>query len=150
MKTIKRIKVHVTRSRIAEGDEVYSRSVRSSRDVAAIARAVLRGEDQEVFLCFHLDNKHKVLGYTEVSRGSISDAAVHPREAFRAAILQGAAAVVFAHNHPSGDPEPSASDVAITARLHAGGKLLGINVLDHVVIGDGAHASFLDAGKLPS
>jgi DNA repair protein RadC len=73
---------------------------------------------------------------------------VHPREVFRAAVLESAAAVIFVHNHPSGDPTPSREDREVTRQLEQAGQLLGIPVLDHVVIGDGSYLSFVEAGLL--
>jgi DNA repair protein RadC len=83
-----------------------------------------------------------------VSEGSLTASIVHPREVFRRAIREAAAAVILVHNHPSGDPTPSPEDEALTARLRAAGDLLGIRVLDHVVIGSGCYVSFVDSGKL--
>src|SRR5207302_8829691 len=100
--------------------------------------------DREVFLALVLDGKNQLLGFNQVSVGSLSAALVHPREVFKAAILANAAAIILVHNHPSGDPEPSPEDRAITGRLKEAGELLGIKVLDHVVIGDGRYVSFAD------
>ncbi len=83
-----------------------------------------------------------------MSVGSLDSAVVHPREVFKPAILSNAAALIFGHNHPSGDPAPSSEDRAMTARLVECGKLLGIQVLDHIIVGDGRHYSFADDGAL--
>jgi DNA repair protein RadC len=94
-----------------------------------------------------LDTKNRVLGFHVVSVGSLGASLVHPREVFKIAILANAASVILVHNHPSGDPEPSAEDRRVTERLKEAGELVGIPVLDHVVIGDGRYVSFTDRGR---
>ena len=93
---------------------------------------------QETFLVICIDSKNRMLNRHMVSLGILDTALIHPREVFRAAILDGAAAVLLAHNHPSGDPTPSAEDVRITKQLVQAGQVVGIKVLDHVVIGRAA------------
>jgi DNA repair protein RadC len=100
--------------------------------------------EQEVFLVLSLDAKHRMISVRQVAQGSATSVEVHPREAFRPAIREGAAAVIFVHNHPSGDPEPSLQDRELTSRLKQAGELLGIPVLDHVILGAGAFASLFD------
>jgi len=97
-----------------------------------------------------LDRKNKVIGLNTVSVGSLTASICHPREVFKAAILANAAAVILGHNHPSGDPQPSQEDRVLTARLAAAGQLLGIEVLDHIIVGDGTEHffSFADVGML--
>ena len=98
---------------------------------------------EEVVVMLVLDNKNNVIGAFEVSRGSLNASIVHPREVFKRALLLNGASIIIAHNHPSGDPTPSREDVDITKRLVEGGNILGINVLDHVIIGDnGRYRSF--------
>lgn len=104
--------------------------------------------DREEFVVVLLDGKNRVIGFHVVSVGSLGASLVHPRETFKAAILANAAAVILIHNHPSGDPEPSTEDRSVTERLKGAGELLGIAVLDHIVIGDGGYASFVEMGKL--
>lgn len=118
--------------------------------VSKILDSILGQESQEVFVCLHLDAKHRVIGYTEVARGSVMGVAVTPSEVFRPAIVNGSVAIVISHNHPSGDPTPSADDIAVTARLLKSAKLLGIKLLDHVIVGHKKHFSFLDQGLLDS
>jgi DNA repair protein RadC len=101
-----------------------------------------------VFKIVLLDAKHVIIRDATVSEGSLTVSIVHPREAFNLAIRESAAAVVFVHNHPSGDPTPSEEDRALTARLVAAGDLLGIRVLDHLIVGDGRYMSFADRGWL--
>ena len=97
-----------------------------------------------------LDRKNTGIGINTVAVGSLTAAVVHPREVFKPALLANAAAILCAHNHPSGDPQPSAEDRALTTRLVEAGKLLGIQMLDHVIVGDGTETyySFADAGTL--
>ena len=98
---------------------------------------------EEVVVMLVLDNKNNVIGAFEVSRGSLNASIVHPREVFKRALLLNGASIIIAHNHPSGDPTPSREDVDITKRLVEGGNILGINVLDHIIIGDnGRYRSF--------
>ena len=111
-------------------------------------RTVLRDERREVFLAALLDVKNRLLRDVRISEGSLAASLVHPREAFGAAVREPAHAVIFVHNHPSGDPTPSDEDFALTRRLVAAGEVLGIRVLDHVVMGEGEWFSFADAGKL--
>ena len=93
--------------------------------------------------------RHRVLGLHTVSVGCLSSSLVHPREVFKPAILAGSAALLVAHNHPSGDPEPSAEDVALTRRLAAAGTLLGIELLDHLILGEaGRFVSLRERGVL--
>lgn len=110
--------------------------------------ARLRDRPHEVFACVFLDNRHRMLHYGELFRGTIDAATVHPREVVREALERGAAAVILAHNHPSGVAEPSAADQAITRRLREALNLVDIRVLDHIVVGDGETVSFVDRGLL--
>ncbi|MBI3800232.1 MAG: JAB domain-containing protein [Deltaproteobacteria bacterium] len=104
--------------------------------------------DREEFIVLLLDAKNKLLGFHVVSVGSLTASVVHPREVFKVAILGNAVALILVHNHPSGDPLPSAEDVAITTRLCQIGEVLGIKILDHVVIGEGRYVSFVEDGYL--
>lgn len=122
-------------------------SFESSRQVFAHCHPWLRDERRELFLAYFLDARHRLITEYEVSRGSLVASLVHPREVFRPAIRVAAAALIVVHNHPSGDPAPSPEDYAVTERLHRAGRLLGISLLDHVVVGDGRYVSFAD-GRL--
>jgi DNA repair protein RadC len=93
-----------------------------------------------------LDTKNRLIKEVKVSEGTLTNSLIHPREAFREAIRESAAAVLFVHNHPSGDPEPSRDDIAVTERLKATGDIVGIKVLDHVIIGDGKYVSLREKG----
>ena len=101
----------------------------------------LRGLERETFCTLFLDARHRPIGRPRWSEGTLTTSLVHPREVFAPALRRAAAAVVVAHNHPSGDPEPSAEDEAVTRRLLEAGQLLGVPLLDHVVIGRGAWVS---------
>ena len=97
-----------------------------------------------------LDNKNRIIKVeSEVTKGSLTSSIVHPREAFKAAIKESAASMVFIHNHPSGDPEPSKEDLQITSRLAEAGNIVGIKILDHIIIGNDKYVSFKDRGIMP-
>ena len=104
--------------------------------------------DRERFICLHLNVKHAVISFEVVSVGSLNFAPVHPREVFKGAILSNSAAIIVMHNHPSGDPEPSAEDIAVTKRLVDAGKLIGIEVLDHIIFGDKGFVSLKERGVM--
>jgi DNA repair protein RadC len=130
--------------------QCYHKQIRSSADASTILHTYLADVDREHFVVILLDQKNKVIGINTVSVGSLTASVVHPSEVFKPAILSNCAALVLAHNHPSGAPQPSQEDRVLTVRLVAAGKLLGISVLDHVIIGDGtsAYFSFADEGLL--
>jgi DNA repair protein RadC len=96
--------------------------------------ALLGNPDREFFVALLLDGKNRITGIHTVSQGSLNQSIVHPRETFKAAILANAAAVILAHNHPSGDLTPSSEDLAITRRLKEAGDILGVKVLDHIIV----------------
>jgi DNA repair protein RadC len=123
---------------------------RASNDAERIARSIYQrlDADKRAFLVTHLDNKNRVNGFKVVSTGSLTASLVHPREVWRAALHLCAAAVIFVHNHPSGEPTPSQEDQEITRRLKETGDILGIRVLDHVVLGQERFFSFSDRGLL--
>lgn len=124
--------------------------ITAPRDVVQYYRPHIQHLRKEVFKSILLDTKHQILKEVTISEGSLSSSLVHPREAFLPAIKESAAAVIFLHNHPSGDPTPSAEDKELTRRLADVGHLVGITVLDHIIIGTGdpGYVSFLDAGLL--
>ena len=108
----------------------------------------LHGRPYEVFACLFLDNRHRVLRYEELFRGTLDGASVHPREVVRRVIETRAAAVILAHNHPSGDPTPSRADIEMTRDVADATKALKIMVHDHVIVGRSGHASFKALGLL--
>jgi DNA repair protein RadC len=110
--------------------------------------AQLRDRPYEVFCCLYLDNRHRLLAFEELFRGTIDRAGVHPREVLRQTLAHNAAAVILAHNHPSGVLEPSQADELITRRLRDALALIDVRVLDHFIIGDGTCFSFAEAGLL--
>jgi DNA repair protein RadC len=117
--------------------------LRTPQSVQDLLRVLIEHEPIEVFVAIMLDGKAKVSGYYEVSRGTLTSSLVHPREVFRPALMHGAASLIVGHNHPSGDPEPSAEDMAVTARLRQAGELLGVPLQDHFIIGsEQRHVSF--------
>jgi DNA repair protein RadC len=129
----------------------YARTpVRSPKDAYALMAPLAAIEPTEVFWVICLDAQHKVSADSVqvVTRGILNSSLVHPREVFREAILRNAAAVILCHNHPSGDPTPSADDRAVTAQLAAAGRLLDIPVHDHIICGAGRFTSFAEQGLI--
>jgi DNA repair protein RadC len=123
--------------------------VSTPEDVVHICERRLCGLDREHFCVLALNTKNRLIRMYEVSVGSLNATIVHPRELFKDAVRLSAASVVVVHNHPSGDPTPSGADIQLTRRLVKAGDVLGIEVLDHVVIGDGGeHASLRDLGHM--
>jgi DNA repair protein RadC len=122
--------------------------IRGPRDVYELCAPVVQDVRQEEFRVLLLNAQHAVLRELVVTRGTLDASVVHPREVFRTAIVESAAAVILVHNHPSGDPTPSHEDRDVTDQLVAAGQLVGIPVLDHVVIGDGRYVSFVESGLL--
>ncbi|HHY45674.1 MAG TPA: DNA repair protein RadC [Firmicutes bacterium] len=115
-------------------------------DVAAMLMRDMRHLDREHFKTVLLNAKHRVLGIADVSVGCLTSSLVHPREVFKEAIRRSSAAVVLVHNHPSGDPSPSCEDILVTERLVKAGEILGIQVLDHVILGDSSFVSLREKG----
>jgi DNA repair protein RadC len=124
--------------------------LRGAEQAAALLRQYLGAVDREHFMVILLDRKNAPIGLNTVSIGSLTASVVHMREVFKPAILANAAAILCGHNHPSGDSAPSHEDRAVTQRLVEAGKLLGIAVLDHIILGDGTttYFSFADQGLL--
>ena len=119
-------------------------TLRDARAVYEAFKERFEKADREEFIAIHLDGRNQVIGFNVVSIGSVTATLVHPRELYKPAILANAVALILVHNHPSGDPEPSAEDRALTMRLVQAGEIIGIKILDHVVIGDGRFASFAE------
>lgn len=120
----------------------------SPEDTRDFLRAILRDRGQEAFCCLYLDTRHRVLKFEELFQGTLDGAAVYPREVVKNALRHNAAAVILAHNHPSGVAEPSRADEALTQRLKQALALVDIRVLDHLVVGDGEITSFVERGLL--
>lgn len=124
-------------------------TVSTPEDVVDVCAPRLLGKDREHFLALALNTKNRLLRIFEVSVGSLNASIVHPRELFKTAVQASAASIVVVHNHPSGDPTPSGADIQLTRRLVKAGDILGIEVLDHVVVGEGgSHASLRDMGVM--
>jgi DNA repair protein RadC len=123
-------------------------ALRSSEDVYRHFRNHLGGEKRELFYVVLLNNKNRKIREVKISEGSLTASLVHPREVYNPVIRDSAAAVIFVHNHPSGDPAPSPEDIDITRRLKEVGDVMGIRVLDHVVIGHDRFFSFNDKGMI--
>ena len=130
--------------RIASAKPLEKIHLSCPQDVADFLMPRLRFAAKEQFVVILLNNKNKVIGTEVVSEGSLSSSIVHPREVYAPAILHHAAAIMVAHNHPSGDPKPSTEDTEVTRMLARSGKVLGIPMIDHVIIGDGNYYSFLE------
>lgn len=120
----------------------------STADTRAFLSARLRDRPHETFCCLFLDTRHRVLAFEELFRGTLDGAAVYPREVVKQALAHNAAAVILAHNHPSGVAEPSRADKVLTQRLKDALALVDIRVLDHLVVGDGEITSFAECGLL--
>lgn len=122
--------------------------IHTPEDAIAILLEDMRYLKKEYFKALLLDTQMKVIGLEIISVGTLDTTVVHPREAFGPALRRSAAYVLFSHNHPSGDPTPSQADIDSTARLIVAGEVLGIEVMDHIVIGDGTYFSFREHGIL--
>ncbi|KPK65141.1 MAG: DNA repair protein RadC [Planctomycetes bacterium SM23_32] len=123
-------------------------AITGSEQLFSYMREKLYGLKKEHFLALLLDTKHRILREQEVAVGSLNESVVHPREVFKPAIRESAAKVIFVHNHPSGNPEPSPQDRRLTARLCEAGRLVGIHVLDHLIVGEEGYFSFAEHGLL--
>ncbi|MCE5313072.1 MAG: DNA repair protein RadC [Nitrospiraceae bacterium] len=120
----------------------------SGEDVFRFFNPKFKGLMKEIFICCLLDAKNRLIKEYRVSEGTLTNSLIHPREAFREAVREAAKSVIFVHNHPSGDPTPSSEDIEVTKRLKSAGELVGINVLDHVVIGDSRFVSLQQMAML--
>jgi DNA repair protein RadC len=134
--------------RLARTSQVETVTIRSPKDVSNMLAEELRYLNKEHFVCLFLNTKNQVIGKETLSMGSLNASIVHPREVFLAAIKRSSASIVCAHNHPSGDPTPSPEDIQITQRLAEAGHLLGIELLDHIIIGDRTSVSLKEQGYL--
>lgn len=133
--------------RLSEAPLERGLAIRSANDVQRHFQPRLGQERRESFHVLLLDARHRLIGEEVVSIGTLTASLVHPREVFREAIRAAAAALLVVHNHPSGDPTPSAEDRRVTDRLRSAGELLGIRVVDHVIVSPGGHFSFREAGE---
>jgi len=138
------------RYRTTKHPVLSDRTVRSSGDVEAMVREAgwYDGVPQERFIIIALDGKHRYVAHEVISVGTVDAALVHPRDAFRLAVLVNASAIIAVHNHPTGDPTPSAEDRAVTRRLVKAGEIMGIELLDSIMVGDDSIASLRDLGEV--
>jgi DNA repair protein RadC len=120
--------------------------VKTPEDVAGLVKARLKGKKKEHFLALLLDTRNRLIKLSEISIGSLDSSIVHPREVFKEAISASAAAIIFVHNHPSGDPAASEDDIRLNKRLAEAGEIVGIDVLDHIIIGDRKYLSLKREG----
>ena len=134
-------------NRLEDYSEAGDKSlVKTPDDVVGVVRSRLRGKKKEHFLALLLDTRNQLIKVSEISIGSLDTSIVHPREVFKEAISASAASVIFAHNHPSGDPEASEDDIELTKRLAKAGEIVGIDVLDHIIITDKKYLSLKRQG----
>ncbi len=125
-----------------------TQQVQSPAKACDILRSFIGESDREHFVVLLLDTRNRAIGINTVSIGHLNANVVHPREVMKPAILSSAAGIILCHNHPSGDPDPSREDLAITTCLKQAGELLGIAVLDHIVLGEGRFVSLKERGCL--
>jgi len=131
---------------LSKGDELIT--IRSPEDVSTMMMEELRYLQKEHFICLFLNTKNQVMGKETLSIGTLNSAIVHPREVFQASIKRSSASIICIHNHPSGDPTPSPEDIELTKRLENSGCILGIEVLDHVIIGNDKYVSLKEQGLM--
>jgi len=146
---MKKYSGYKVRVQLIEEDRPQNRHViHGSKTAYYLVRNDVKLFDREKFLVIYLDRKNHVLGINETFQGSLSGSAIYSREIFKGAILSQSAAVIFIHNHPSGDPEPSLADRKLTLDLIKAGDLLNVKVLDHIIIGSRKYYSFADEGLI--
>ncbi len=127
--------------RIALTTKVNNYRIKSPMDVSSLLMEELRYKKKEYFNILLLNTKHELISIENISIGSLNASIVHPREVFQRAIKRSSSSIILVHNHPSGDPSPSNEDIKITKRLQEAGSIIGIEVLDHIIIGDGTYCS---------
>lgn len=133
---------------VKESSFTYKTSIKSPNDVEAVIKEFLKDRDREYFIVLCLNKKGYVNNLSVISIGSLSSTIVTPREVFKVAILSNAASIIIAHNHPSGIVAPSEEDKAITLKLIEAGKIMGIEILDHIIVGDSSFLSFKTKGLM--
>ena len=127
---------------------IGKRVIANSRDLGTYLNGAIRDKSRECFMAIFLDSKNRVIAMDTLFEGTLSASSVYPREVIRAALQHHAAALIFAHNHPSGEPQPSNEDLAVTRQLVFAGRLMGITVHEHLIIGDNRYYSFADQGTI--
>jgi len=134
--------------RVASLSESEKPVIKGPEDAAVMVMEEMRHLDKENFCALILNTRHQVVAKETISVGTLNSSVIHPRELFKTAIKRSAAAVILVHNHPSGDPTPSREDREVTRRLQEAGSIIGIEVLDHLIIGDNKFVSFKKKGML--
>ncbi len=134
--------------RVSVASELQKFKISSPQDIGKVYMEELRYRKKEVFRVVLLNTKNVIISTKDISEGSLNASIVHPREVFLEAIKKSANKMILIHNHPSGDPSPSMEDINITKRLISAGQIIGIEVLDHVIIGDGKFYSFKENGQI--
>lgn len=129
-------------------EDTFKSGIKTPIDAVSILEGQLRFKKKEHFVTLLLDTKNQVIACETISIGSLNSSIVHPREVFKTAITKSAASIILAHNHPSGNTEPSNEDIEVTRRLIETGDIIGIKVLDHIIIGDGRYMSFKEMGYI--
>lgn len=145
MQNIEIVKIKMVKDRELRNE--YDQKIGTPFSLYKILRTLLEEEDRENFLVISLDTKNHINGINVISTGTLNSSLVHPREVFKMAILNNSNSIIIAHNHPSGDTEPSNEDIKVTDKLVECGKILGIEVLDHIIVGEGYY-SFKEKGKI--
>ena len=133
---------------IKEGRPEYCTEITSPQDAVSFFQKRIGASPQEHFVALFLNTRNGLLGWREISRGTLNANLVHPRETFAPAVQLMAAAIIVAHNHPAGNPEPSREDIAVTKQLRDAGKLLGIPLLDHLIVTENNFSSLKEQGVL--
>lgn len=147
-KTAKRVDI-VSLKLVKESSLLYKeRSVRSPEDGYQLMKLFLADKDREHFIVASLDTKNQPVSINVCHIGSLNASLVHPREVMKSAILSNAASIIVGHNHPSGLPEPSREDIDVTKRLVEAGKIIGIDVIDHIIVGDETYISLKEKGYI--
>lgn len=148
MQSAKRVNI-VSLKLVKESSILYKeRSVRSPEDGYNLLKLFLEDKDREHFIVVSLNTKNQPVSINVCHIGSLNASIVHPREVMKSAILSNAASIIVGHNHPSGLPEPSKEDIEVTKRLAEAGKIIGIDVLDHIIVGDETFISLKEKGYI--
>ena len=145
-------KIAIKKIKLAEDGELNINEelgkISNPYDVENVFKKYLEGVDREYMACICLSTKNKVLNISTIAIGSLNSATVHPREVFKVAILSNSASIILCHNHPSGDTKPSKEDINITLRIKEAGRILGIELLDHLIIGEDKTISLNQEGYI--
>lgn len=135
--------------RLVSGKVMETAVLTDCGDVAKLLMKEMMYESREIFMSIHLNTRLRIESKSIISIGNLDSAPVHPREVFAPAIRRGAAGIIVAHNHPTGDPSPSEEDIKVTERLLETSRIVGIRLVDHVIIGSGSYVSLKEMGYIP-